>query len=194
MESVTDSADTVSVSQMRALPWWKGAVIYQIYPRSFLDTNGDGNITPDELKAGRDGKGSGPGGNRKPGERFDKADTNGDGKLTEEEVKAGAWARMKELDTDGDNAISKAEIAKRVREKMKGQGHKGGLMGRFDENKDEKLSESEVPAEVWAKVSKADTDADGLVSQAELREVMEKRGGKGGGAKGPKKPKATPAE
>lgn len=23
-------------------PWWKGAVIYQIYPRSFLDRNGDG--------------------------------------------------------------------------------------------------------------------------------------------------------
>lgn len=22
--------------------WWRGAVIYQIYPRSFLDTNGDG--------------------------------------------------------------------------------------------------------------------------------------------------------
>lgn len=25
-----------------AFPWWRGAVIYQIYPRSFLDTNGDG--------------------------------------------------------------------------------------------------------------------------------------------------------
>ena len=24
------------------LPWWKGACIYQIYPRSFMDTNGDG--------------------------------------------------------------------------------------------------------------------------------------------------------
>ena len=42
MVGVADSADTVSVSEMRALPWWKGAVIYQIYPRSFLDTNGDG--------------------------------------------------------------------------------------------------------------------------------------------------------
>ncbi len=26
----------------KQLPWWKGAAIYQIYPRSFMDANGDG--------------------------------------------------------------------------------------------------------------------------------------------------------
>ena len=27
---------------MADLKWWENAVIYQIYPRSFQDTNGDG--------------------------------------------------------------------------------------------------------------------------------------------------------
>src|ERR1700758_3024151 len=27
---------------LKARPWWRGAVIYQIYPRSFRDLNGDG--------------------------------------------------------------------------------------------------------------------------------------------------------
>ena len=35
-------AATLRTSDMTDAPWWRGAVIYQIYPRSFLDTNGDG--------------------------------------------------------------------------------------------------------------------------------------------------------
>lgn len=27
---------------MNQLSWWRGAVIYQIYPRSLMDSNGDG--------------------------------------------------------------------------------------------------------------------------------------------------------
>lgn len=28
-------------------PWWANAVVYQIYPRSFQDTNGDGHRRPE---------------------------------------------------------------------------------------------------------------------------------------------------
>lgn len=30
------------MSGLEARPWWKDAVVYQIYPRSFMDSNGDG--------------------------------------------------------------------------------------------------------------------------------------------------------
>ena len=30
------------MSEARAVPWWKGAVIYQIYPRSYADSTGSG--------------------------------------------------------------------------------------------------------------------------------------------------------
>ena len=37
-QTVSDRSDTPSSSD----PWWKHAVIYEIYPRSFQDSNGDG--------------------------------------------------------------------------------------------------------------------------------------------------------
>ena len=36
------STAPASLSPLAADPWWRGAVIYHIYPRSFADSNGDG--------------------------------------------------------------------------------------------------------------------------------------------------------
>jgi alpha-glucosidase len=36
------AAQTSSTARGNGVPWWKHAVIYEIYPRSFQDTNGDG--------------------------------------------------------------------------------------------------------------------------------------------------------
>jgi alpha-glucosidase len=42
MVNAAGAEGSVVQTAIDELPWWKGAVIYQIYPRSFRDSNGDG--------------------------------------------------------------------------------------------------------------------------------------------------------
>lgn len=155
---------------------------------SKLDKDEDGAVSLEELGAGRmamGGKG-GPEGKGKGGEFFDRADKNKDGKLSKDEVPAEAWERMGKLDKNGDDSVSKEELAMGYRGAMEGRGkgdkgRPGGgggsdaIFSSLDKNNDEKLSEEEVPAEMWAKLSKADEDADGRVSKAELEKVYQAR-------------------
>ena len=39
---ICSTAERVAAVKAEAVPWWKHAVIYEIYPRSFQDSNGDG--------------------------------------------------------------------------------------------------------------------------------------------------------
>ena len=41
------------------------------------------------------------------------------------------------------------------------------LLSAFDANKDGALSQGEVPSQVWSRLSKADSNADGTVTRAE---------------------------
>ncbi len=161
---------------------------------SQLDKNEDGSVSKEEMAAMR-----GPGGKGNPAEMLKRADKNGDGNIGKDEVPAEAWARMGRLDKNGDDMISREEFAA-ARDGMNGKGDRPGdgaqrggpeaIFGKFDEDKDGKLSSTEVPAEMWAKVSKADTDADGLVSKDEMKEAYRKMGDSRGDrkAEGEKKP------
>ena len=177
---------------------------------SKLDKDSDGAVSKEEMaamrgKGGPDGKGAPQGGPGKGGpEMFARADKNKDGKLSKDEVPAEMWERLSKLDKDSDGAVSKEEMAA-MRGKggpgagPGGPGGKGGpeggpgaMFSRFDEDKDGKLSKSEVPAEMWEKLSKADDDADGFVSKAELEKVYRERGGQGGGPRPEKKVEDKP--
>lgn len=168
----------------------KDEVPEQLWARiSALDKDGDSSISREEFAAGAKGRMQ-QGAN---GRGFEMADKNGDGKLTEEEAPK-FWDRISKADLDKDGAVSKEEMAK-ARERagaMKGNpggsggAGKGGGKGaggptaifqKFDENKDGKLAEGEVDGELWARISKADTNADGLVSSEELKDVYSKRAG-----------------
>lgn len=159
---------------------------------SKLDKDTDGAVTAEEARAGA------PAGAAGGGEMFARADKNKDGKLSKDEVPAEMWERLSKLDKDSDNLITREEMAAMMKGRPGAEGLRGGpgagsgeggagpMFSRFDTDKDGKLSKTEVPAEMWDKLSKADDDADGLISKEELEKVYKARDG--GGPRPEKKP------
>ena len=148
----------------------------QVWERlSKLDKNNDGAVSKDEFPT-----------RPQPGEFFARMDKNSDGKLTKDEVPEQFWERIGAADSDKDGAVTKEEMTKGIMARMRARGMdgKGGkgraaggpgpIFGRFDKDSDGKLTKEEVPAEMWSKISRADDDADGTVSKAELEAVYKK--------------------
>lgn len=113
-----------------------------------LDTDGDGNVTNEELRAQFSGGGGGgapggaPGGAAGGGaftadamvERMMQADTNGDGKVSTEEAPERMQRAFERGDTNGDGALDEAEIkvlAGEIVERFRGGagGRSGGGKG-----------------------------------------------------------------
>jgi Ca2+-binding EF-hand superfamily protein len=186
----------------------------QVWARlSKLDKDGDKAISSEEAKAGRPGGpppgGGSPGadGKARADEMWKRADQNSDGKISKDEVPEQAWERLGKMDKNGDDAVTREEMAAGMMAMRGGkgdgkgrpggkggppQGGPGAVFGRYDENEDGKLAESEVPAEMWSKLRRADTDADGLVSKDELGKIYSGR--EGGGPKGAPAKGDTPPE
>ncbi len=165
---------------------------------SKADADGDGSISKEEIAslapAGRsaDQSGKKPAteeGRRKPkqGGSFDgsqfkafikRSDTNGDGKLQQDEVSNEIWSRISRIDSDGDGAIAPDEAERAA--KMAGSARGGSsdkrspaqMIAFYDKDGDGALAKSELSETMWARMSKADENADGKVSASELEQLF----------------------
>ena len=139
---------------------------------------------------------------QKAAERFQKMDLNSDGVLDLADRELRREQRIARLDTDGNNAISKAEReaarearqerrAQRMAERgqsadagerrgrgkhhrgMRGWHRGGGMMAKADTNGDGRLTLQEFQAHALARFDRADADSDGTVTQAERKAARE---------------------
>ncbi len=89
-------------------------------------------------------------------------DTNDDGALTSDEIPASLLEAMAAIDTNDDGAITLEEI----QDSRPDHGSRG--FGFLDDNGDGMVTEDEVNADIWERISPADTDTDGAVTEQEL--------------------------
>ncbi len=165
------------------------------------DTDGNGAISKEEIAkagAGRNaqekknarGQTQESDASPKEGGKFDgsrlvefikRSDSNNDGKLQQNEVSDEVWSRVNRLDRDGDGSISTSEVENAVkmsgatRSSEPGKRSPADFIAFYDKDEDGALSKSEISETMWARMSKADENADGKVSASELEHLFADR-------------------
>lgn len=130
-----------------------------------LDTNKDGQLSAQELEAGR-GEG------RRGGRMLAHADANKDGLISRAEHRAAAEARFARVDADKDGAIEAGEGRRGFREGSKREGRWFGMRGHrmamlADANRDGAISRAEFDAAAAQRFARLDTNRDGKLDRAD---------------------------
>lgn len=108
-------------------------------------------------------------------------DTNQDRSISAAEM-PGAGKALLALDKNGDGAIALEEVMPPRPEQSGGSPDLVNSLFSFDENKDGKLSKTEVPERMQGIFARADTNTDGLLTREELTKATaaQERRGPGG--------------
>jgi Ca2+-binding EF-hand superfamily protein len=156
------------------------------------DTNSDGKLTVDELKAA---------GAARHREKFQRADENNDGALTSAEVGEDRWDRMSVADTNGDSKVTLAEMEQAHADgKLRpehgkhgkdGKGHRGDfdpakMFEKLDKDKSGALEASELPERMEKLMEHADANKDGKLTAEEMKQHAASRPDHPRGMKGRK--------
>lgn len=154
-----------------------------------LDKNGDGQVTPDELRPPGPPPGGGPGGEDMVA-RMMSFDKDGDGRLSAAELPERMQGMMARADKNKDGFLTKDELtAAPAPGGPRGEGRggpRGGGMMRMDPilsavdvDQDGTLSAAEIQSAGVA-IAKLDKDSDGKLTREEVRPAFGGRRGEGG--------------
>jgi len=139
-----------------------------------LDADNNGQLTREEMRAGRPARGEGHRGHRGQGRGFGNVDANNDGNITREEFLAGPIARFERMDANRDGVISADE---RPQRQARERGERRERVRRDADNNGQ-ISREEFASMGSGMFERLDANNDGRVTREEAEAARPQRHGR----------------